>query len=189
MSKFKEHKRRWSNCERCELHKHRKKVVLLRGNIPCEVLFIGEAPGHGEDTIGRPFIGEAGKLLDKLILQTEKNTKLELKTAFTNLVSCIPLDKLGVKTQEPKRQHIKQCGTRLKEITLICRPKLIVYVGKLSQSYSIWINKIPDKKIFRGSCTIIHPAAILRSKSPQKEFAIRKTINTLSEAYTDYFTK
>jgi uracil-DNA glycosylase family 4 len=43
------------------------RVVLVRGSVPCDVLFIGEAPGQSEDVVGRPFVGPAGKLLDRII--------------------------------------------------------------------------------------------------------------------------
>jgi len=62
------------NCTNCQLHKTRKQVVVGRGTIPADILFIGEAPGISEDTIGLAFIGEGGKLLDYMIQEAVKNT-------------------------------------------------------------------------------------------------------------------
>lgn len=61
----------WKACTRCYLHLGRRKVVLARGQIPAEVLFVGEAPGEAEDTLGKPFKGPAGQLLDHIIRRSE----------------------------------------------------------------------------------------------------------------------
>lgn len=67
---------RWKGCTTCELHATRQKVVLARGEVPCDVLLIGEAPGMAEDTIGIPFVGPAGQLLDKIIDQAISHLRL-----------------------------------------------------------------------------------------------------------------
>jgi uracil-DNA glycosylase len=54
-------------CERCQLHRTRTTVVFGAGNADAELMFIGEAPGAHEDRMGLPFVGQAGKLLDKLL--------------------------------------------------------------------------------------------------------------------------
>jgi uracil-DNA glycosylase len=62
-------------------------VVLCRGRLPCDVLFVGEAPGVSEDVLGRPFVGPAGKLLDTIV---ERALDGQYDCAMTNLVACIP---------------------------------------------------------------------------------------------------
>jgi uracil-DNA glycosylase len=57
----------WKDCTRCPLHTVRSNVVLARGSIPCDILFVGEAPGRSEDALGKPFVGPAGILLDEMI--------------------------------------------------------------------------------------------------------------------------
>lgn len=58
---------KWGDCNRCHLCETREKIVIARGSVPADVLFIGEAPGEGEDSTGIPFIGPAGRLLDDII--------------------------------------------------------------------------------------------------------------------------
>ncbi len=66
-TKLDQHIADWESCTRCPLHTTRRWVVLGRGTLPCDVLFVGEAPGNSENDIGKPFIGQAGKILDSLI--------------------------------------------------------------------------------------------------------------------------
>ena len=54
-------------CRKCEIAKYRTKVVPGEGAENAEILFIGEAPGYHEDQLGRPFVGAAGQLLDRLL--------------------------------------------------------------------------------------------------------------------------
>ena len=54
-------------CTRCQLHKTRTQVVFGSGNADADLMFVGEAPGANEDRLGLPFVGQAGKLLDKLL--------------------------------------------------------------------------------------------------------------------------
>lgn len=151
MSKWTQHKEKWSSCNLCDLCEKRTKVVLTRGNIPCEVLFIAEAPGPSEDVIGRPLVGPAGKMLDDMIedavenvrpLETPPNKRSPWEPptfAFTNLISCIPLDDASAKFGEPPRYAILACRDRLREFVAIAQPKLIVCVGKLAEK---WVPKL-----------------------------------------------
>ncbi len=66
-SKYQEYKKQWKGCKRCPLYKTRRKIVHCRGSLPCDIFFLGEAPGDSEDLLGKPFVGPAGKLLDRII--------------------------------------------------------------------------------------------------------------------------
>jgi hypothetical protein len=95
-----------------------RKVVLARGTLPCDVLFIGEGPGVSEDVTGRPFVGPAGSLLDHIV-----NTALAPEgtptctVAFTNLVGCMPHadPDSGATFREPTPDEIKTCKPRLED--------------------------------------------------------------------------
>jgi len=165
------------------------RVVLCRGTIPCDILFIGEAPGESEDTIGKPFIGPAGKLLDQIIQEAMKTTiDRGFTHAFTNLVGCIPRDDDGGKATEPTPVEIIQCSRRLEEFVELCNPKLIVCVGKLSEN---WIQPTTmgvktKKHIIRSysgkTVALTHPAAILRANIAQKGLMIQRNIVNLQTA-------
>lgn len=67
MSEWTDHVARWKDCTDCPLCQQRDQIVLARGQVPADVVFIGEAPGASEDALGMPFVGPAGHLLDGII--------------------------------------------------------------------------------------------------------------------------
>lgn len=186
MSLYSEHVARWKDCRGCSLCERRNRVVLARGKLPCDVLFIGEAPGESEDTLGQPFIGPAGKLLDWLI---EQAGGADHRIAFTNLIACIPRDETGKKVIDPPKEAIDACRDRLIEILSIACPSVVVYVGKASQKYGPeavkqaedWESPIYRKEPYRAD--IIHPAAILRVDISQRGLTIQQTILKLENAF------
>lgn len=184
---FQLHKQKWGECTLCPLHETRASVVLVRGDIPCEVLFVGEAPGPSEDALGSPFKGPAGHLLDTIIERAIGALGIDhtISTAFTNLVACIPIDEsAGGKFAEPPKESIKACAPRLDEIGAMCNPSLVVAVGALA-------NKVLTKKREDGCkwiqgeyVHIVHPAYILRDKSGQSGLAIQNATLALEDALT-----
>lgn len=180
MSPYQEHVERWRNCDRCFLCERRSKVVLVRGTIPCDALFVGEAPGVSENVIGRPFVGPAGKLLDRII--DDGFARVNFTYALTNLVCCIPLDENGVKAKEPEKVSIEACEERLRQLVAIAEPDIIVTVGALSTK---WVPKVLDYVPARW-VEIVHPAAILRMNIAQQGLAIQRATVTLSSALEEW---
>lgn len=196
MSAYSQHVAKWSNCQACELCHTRKNVVLGRGDLPCDVAFIGEAPGDGEDVLGLPFKGPAGHLLNTMISAalTSVNPGRKIRMWFTNLIACIPkID--GVK-DEPSKEHIAACHSRLVEVINIAKPKVIVLVGKLSkqnvvgesdfslrpQENSGKVSWLPQDQ-FIQFYDVLHPAAILRSDVTAQPLSIKRVVVTLEEAF------
>jgi len=170
MTAYQRHQEAWKSCERCPLCVRRKRVVLCRGKLPCNVLFVGEAPGVSEDVLGRPFVGPAGKLLDSIV---ERALDGQHDYAMTNLVACIPL---GGKTDEPPEESIKACRPRLQELVQMALPKLVVRIGKLAAKHF----KGDDQD---GSFVdITHPAAILRMDASQQGLALQRSIAAIESA-------
>ena len=157
---YKDHVTEWKNCTRCELSQQRERIVLAKGDIPCDVLFLGEAPGESEDVVGLPFVGPAGRLLEALISRAVRNSAVrEMKFAFTNLVACFPKEMKDIGVNEPPDYTIKECMPRVSEFIALADPSRIVCVGKLA---SKWIERIMSHSdILR--IHIPHPAAILRA--------------------------
>ena len=174
MSPYARHALKWSRCELCELCSRRDNVVLARGTIPCDLLFIGEAPGASEDAIGRPFIGPAGKLLDQII-DTAVATCC-LRIAMTNLVACIPKNEDNTKLKEPTSESINACRSRVEELIDIARPSALVAVGTLATTH------LDSQKIGLPVYPVIHPAAILRMSPVQKGMAIQRCIIAVEKA-------
>ena len=199
MTRWQRFAERWGNCQDCPLHRTRQHVVLAKGQIPCDIMFVGEAPGQSEDVIGKPFIGPAGRLLDEMIKEVigdpnsvtpcgvpyEKWSTLRL--AFTNLICCIPLDEETLaKTEQPPVESIMACQQRLREFVDLARPKLMVLVGSLAED---WI----DSRLRGGlivdcpKVVITHPAAILRSNVAQQGTAVRRCVVKLRTAVKEVF--
>lgn len=187
MTRYESHKQRWGKCRLCSLCEGRSRVVLARGTIPCDVLFIGEAPGVSEDVIGQPFVGPAGQLLDKIIAQAwdGKYTSPEnrgwdtIDFAMTNLVACFPEEQKKTEDHQPPVESIKACAPRLREFVAMANPKLIVMVGALAQK---WVPQLLDRKWMAKTCSILHPAAILRAPLVQRGLLVQRCIIALTTA-------
>lgn len=189
MTRFELHVSRWKDCTSCPLHEGRTHVVFARGSIPCDVLFIGEAPGVSEDALGQPFVGPAGKLLDGIIRQAIGDKSY----ALTNLVGCYPKEEKDAGTNEPPNVAIKACSKRLKEFVRMCEPNLIVLVGKLAKRHVYGAAQfrlddeaeqpewIPEGK-FLNFVELVHPAAILRGNIAQRGLMLQRAVVTLSNA-------
>ncbi len=201
MTPYQLHVQEWKECDKCEYSETRNRVCLVRGSLPCELLFIGEAPGESENAIGRPFVGPAGKLLDSIVSRAvgtrwAEDPKgnaigkeiLARRVAYTNLVGCIPRDSddSGNKSREPDSDAIEACAPRLRELVRIASPSLIVCVGKLA---SVWVGEDSvgmkhrikfDREI--PTVTISHPAAILRSQFANRGLMIQKAEVIIAQA-------
>jgi len=162
--------------------------VLARGIIPADVLFVGEAPGASEDVVGVPFVGPAGKLLDKIVNSARElgDSDNRLAYAFSNLLACVPKDKSGEKIHDGGKipvECINACAPRLNEFVQLCQPRLIVLVGALAKKHIYgqaqfdcdWIDEL-------HFCEIIHPASILRMDISQKGLAVQRCVVIVSDA-------
>lgn len=169
-----DHVAKWKNCQKCPLGCQRDRIVLARGTVPCDVLFIGEAPGASEDSLGQPFVGPAGKCLDGII---EQSLPQGVTWAMTNLVACFPREAKSVGINEPTYNEIRACRLRLVEFINLCRPRLIVRVGLLATANVSYTGA--------HFIDIVHPAAILRMPLAQKQMAAQKSIVVLRSAIDD----
>lgn len=166
------------SCLLCEKRRH---VVLYRGTIPADVLFIGEAPGTSENDLGQPFKGPAGQLLDNIISHALDGRQVSM--GFTNLVACIPLEE-GKKLGEPPKEAIEACQERLTEIITLTHPKGIVLVGKLAEKYAPKAaERLPtDKNTSKTQWMYItHPAAILRAEKQNQGLLVQTCIVSISD--------
>jgi uracil-DNA glycosylase family 4 len=192
------HKRLWKNCTRCRLAEERKNVCLVRGTLPCTVLFIGEAPGFNEDGAGSPFVGPAGKRLDAHIAEAWRLTGSSATYALTNLIGCIPKapadeddpDGTKIKVEEPPEDAIQACSPRIDSLVRIAKPLAIVTVGKVAnrevggqgrfllpgQDWLPWLGT--DGWI--EFVSIMHPAFILRQNIGQQGLSDQKNIVALA---------
>lgn len=192
-SPLQRHIQKWKDCTECPLCEVRKKTVLCKGQIPCDILFVGEAPGASEDRMGIPFVGPAGHTLDSIISRAFEG--LQVRIAYTNLVCCIPKEEMGSgKYGEPSKESIEACQERLIEFVRLAKPRAIVMVGQLAKK---WIH---GEAMFSptgdGPCgwiknghwlefmDIVHPAAILKADITKQELMARRAVVSLEELAT-----
>lgn len=154
-----------TKCRRCGLHRTRRNVVVGRGFIPADVLFIGEAPGKSEDMRGEPFIGPSGRLLDKMFDEARDLLELPAPSYYiTNTALCRPTDSKNGPNRQPSEEEVLKCFRNVDKIIRKVSPKAVVLVGKVAERY---YSKLPYK-IF----TIQHPAFILRTGGVRSEYYI-----------------
>ncbi len=136
-------------------------LVFGEGNIDCQVMFIGEAPGVNEDRLRRPFVGRGGQLLDDMIRGL--GWKRE-DVYITNIVKRRPPE-----NRDPLPAEIEAYKPYLTRQIEVIDPKLIVTLGRFSMNYFL-----PEAKITRDHgrpllvdgrtiFPVYHPAAALRS--------------------------
>ena len=170
-------------CTRCELAPTRTQVVIGTGNPRARVLFIGEAPGKKEDLAGHPFVGAAGKLLDKLLAAAG----LARDDVFiTNIVACRP-----PKNRTPRVSEVKAHAPWIEEQLRLLQPAIIVTLGRVALTYFIPKARVtalrgkPQKVSYADTTYTIlptlHPAAALRDPElrPQLEADFRKLSSLL----------
>lgn len=111
-------------CERCKLGRGRTKLVFGEGSPDSPIMFIGEAPGREEDLQGRPFVGDAGELLTRLI---EKMGFRREDVFIANMVKCRP-----PMNRDPQDDEMAACFPFLERQIETIGPRVIVSLGKIS---------------------------------------------------------
>lgn len=155
-------------CKRCRLGTSRKNVVFGEGNENAMLMFVGEGPGFNEDIQGRPFVGKAGQLLDKMI------GAIMLKRSdvyITNVVKCRPPE-----NRNPYDDECKMCLEYLRWQVKLIQPKIIVCLGAVSAknliNNELSISKQRGQFVKKGSIYFMptyHPSYLLRNESAKKE--------------------
>ena len=185
--RFKAHVDQWKDCTLCPLCTHRKRTVFSRGRIPANILFIGEAPGPSEDSIGRPFVGTAGHILDLIIQKASERflqagedtgeTRRVPSYCVTNSVLCFPGRNPKGKIIAPKAVEVKACNPRLVEFVKLVEPKLIIRLGNVAKSAT---KELADDYEIRS---MIHPAAIAyMDADPQMQhLQVERCVHRLSD--------
>lgn len=155
-------------CDKCPLGKTKTNTVFGCGNQNARLMFVGEAPGEQEDKEGIPFVGAAGKLLDKYL---DAVGILRDEVYIANILKCRPPH-----NRDPLPEEGDACIGFLREQVKLIRPEIIVCLGRISAMRLIK----PDFKITREHGIIIkkgafamtavyHTAALLRDPSKKED--------------------
>jgi len=149
------------NCKKCHLYRTRTNFVFGVGNPEANLMLIGEAPGKEEDLQGEPFVGAAGKLLDRMLAAI--NFKRE-DVFIANILKCRPPE-----NRDPRPDEIETCKPYLLEQIKLIQPKIICALGRISaqvllQTKSALGQLRGEFHDFNGIKFLVtyHPAALLR---------------------------
>lgn len=159
---------KWKHCINCPLHQCRYNIVLYRGDIPAQILFIGEAPGPSENVIGKPFVGPAGKLQEKIVEEASIEADYNPTYCYTNVVCCYPATDIFTDKsyRAPKKEEVDACRERLIEFVHLVRPRIIITLGKIPKSHvpTIYPN-LKKQPLIKSQ---LHPSAILQIDDAEK---------------------
>ena len=180
-------KEKISNIDNCKLITNAKNLVFGDGNVNSPIMIVGEGPGQKEDELGKPFMGEAGQLLNKML----KAINIEREKVYiTNVVNYRPPN-----NRKPESHEINRYSNFLREHISIIDPKILILMGstameslfgsklKISKARGSWKELIINNKTYMTMITF-HPAYLLR-QADQKKYSwsdlkeIRKKIDQL----------
>ena len=181
-------KKQIAEIDACELKNHANQLVFSDGNFRSKIMLVGEGPGQKEDEIGKPFMGDAGKLLNKMLAAIDIKRE---SIYITNVVNYRPPN-----NRKPTTAEINKYSKFLYEHISIINPKILIIMGgtamealignnfKISKERGIWKDVIIKGKTYLSIVTF-HPAYLLRQPD-QKKYSwidlkeIRKKINELN---------
>ena len=176
------------NIENCELKKNASKIVFNDGDYESKIMIVGEGPGQKEDETGKPFVGDAGLLLNKML----KSINIERKNVYiTNVVNYRPPN-----NRKPEPAEITKYSNFLRRHISIIDPKILILMGstameslfgtnlKITKERGSWKDIIINNKTYLCMITF-HPAYLLRQPENKKYSwtdlkEIRKKIDQLN---------
>ena len=170
-----------AHCTRCHLYKNATQTVFGAGPPDARVVMVGEQPGDQEDLAGAPFVGPAGKLLDRAL----EAAGVDRSTVYvTNAVKHFKFEPRGKRRihKKPDRPEIEACKWWLEREVAVTRPELVVALGAtagqalLGRAVKVLSERgrtFEDPRGFRVLLTI-HPSMILRlpdAEAKEREFS------------------
>ena len=181
-------KKKLEKIENCELKSYAKNMVFSDGSPESEIMIVGEGPGQKEDELKKPFVDEAGILLNKMLNAINIDRK---NIYITNVVNYRPPN-----NRKPEPSEISRYSNFLREHISIIDPKILILMGstameslfgtknKISKERGLWKEIIINQKTYLTMVTF-HPAYLLR-QADQKKYSwfdlkqIKKKIDELS---------
>ena len=157
-----------ANCQNCPLCRTRSNTVFGEGDPDARLMFIGEGPGADEDRQGRPFVGKAGMLLDKMINAMQFSRE---EVYIANIVKCRPPD-----NRLPAPEEAEKCIGYLRRQIEIVRPEVIVLLGATAVKYLLnvtnGISRMRGRWLSYENIPVMatfHPAFLLRQESAKRD--------------------
>ncbi|MEG1523761.1 MAG: uracil-DNA glycosylase [Clostridia bacterium] len=155
-------------CGKCGLCKSRTHTAFGEGNLDADIMFVGEGPGREEDLQGRPFVGPAGQLLERMIAATGFRRD---DVYITNVVKCRPPN-----NRNPVDDEAEACLPYLRAQYALIHPKIVVCLGAIAMRHlydrDAKITRVRGQWLNKGGVWFIptyHPAALLRDESKKRD--------------------
>lgn len=156
-------------CRGCDLYKHATQAVLGEGKIKSKLMLIGEQPGDQEDKQGRPFVGPAGRLLDKALEEAGIDRETVYVTNAVKHFKFKPQRKRRIH-QRPSAEEMRACEPWLEAEIQVVKPKIIAAMGATAAQALLGpkIRVTKDRGSFFGHdpeiTPTVHPSSILRAR-------------------------
>lgn len=150
------------DCRRCRLHEGRSKLVFGDGSPTARLVFVGEAPGYEEDRQGLPFVGPAGRLLDKMI---QAIGMCRPEVYICNVVKCRP-----PQNRNPDADEVAACSPFLRRQIEAIKPRVLCLLGNYATQTllqtTLNISQLRGKPLYWRGIPVVatfHPAYLLRN--------------------------
>jgi len=175
-----------AGCTACPLHETGTQTVFGEGTSKAEVVFVGEQPGDQEDLQGKPFVGPAGKLLDRAL----EDAGIDRSQAYvTNVVKHFKWQARGKRRihQKPNWSEISACRPWLEAELDVIEPRVLVCLGAtaaqalLGRDFRVSRQRGEpvDSDLADKVIATVHPSSILRADEETREREYRELVNDL----------
>jgi uracil-DNA glycosylase len=181
-----------AECTRCDLYRNATQTVFGEGPEHPQLVLIGEQPGDKEDLEGHPFVGPAGRLLDRALDEAGIDRE---RVYVTNAVKHFKWKRGNGKVrlhQKPNREEVRACAPWWQAELDALRPELVVLLGAtaaqavLGPKVRVTRDRgvvVPRGEVIEHSTLVtVHPSAILRMRSPERDVAFDELVHDLRVA-------
>jgi DNA polymerase len=175
-----------ARCERCPLFRNATQTVFGEGPAPAPVMLVGEQPGDSEDKAGLPFVGPAGRILDRALHEAGIDRARVYVTNAVKHFKNIPRGKRRIH-QRPDRYEIERCRWWLDQELKLVRPRLVVALGATAASAlagrAVTIGRSRGRVLRLGEhldgVVTIHPSYVLRQRDEARQAELLRLIDDL----------
>jgi uracil-DNA glycosylase family protein len=177
-----------AGCTACPLHETGTQTVFGEGTSKAEVLLVGEQPGDQEDLQGKPFVGPAGKLLDKALEEAGIDRS---QVYVTNVVKHFKWQARGKRRihQKPNWSEIAACRPWLEAELAVVEPRVLVCLGAtaaqalLGRDFRVSRQRGEpvDSDLAEHVLATVHPSSVLRADEDRRELEFRAFVDDLKK--------
>ena len=176
------------DCRACDLYKNATQAVPGEGNEHPTIMFVGEQPGDQEDLAGHPFVGPAGKLLDRALDEAGVDRRQVFVTNAVKHFSWEPRGKRRIH-KKPTVRQVAACNQWLQSEIRLVRPRIIVCLGataaqallgpkvKVTELRGTFVESPLPAQVF----VTVHPSSILRGDPEDRERAFAAFVTDLAK--------